>query len=206
MMLMLYLVTWGFRWLLAIDFLVDLLEVTGRGRSMQCHCQKWAGGWDILMCWLRLFNSASTCLYCPYKISATLMEFSVACCFPVWPSFSGSWVVTLLLLLTGQSLEVSADEWCLFALPLQLGGLGICNPVSLAFRLYDSSIHCTEHLIRSIVRFESFELDSHFECVSIHKVNHWQQLSVIFNDEFCQLLPIIIWFFAATGYSVGQGH
>lgn len=34
--------------------------------------------------------------------------------------------------------EVFAAEQCLFALPLQLGGLGICNPVSLASNLYDS--------------------------------------------------------------------
>jgi len=75
-------------------------------------------------------------------------------------------------------------------LPLRLGGLGICNLVSLTFRLYDSSVHCIEHLIRSMFRFESFELDSHFECVSGHKVNHRQQMNAIFNDEFCQLLPL----------------
>jgi len=92
-------------------------------------------------------------------------------------------------LLTMFGLEVSAAERRLFALPLQLGGLSICNPVSLAFCLYDSSVHCSERLIRSIVRFESFELDSHFECVSRHKVNHRQQVNVIFN-EFCPLLPL----------------
>jgi len=62
--------------------------------------------------------------------------------------------------------------------------------VYLAFHLYDSSVHCTEHLIRSIVRFESFELDSHFKCVSMHKVNYHQQMNVIFNDEFCHVLPL----------------
>ena len=87
-------------------------------------------------------------------------------------------------------LEVSAAERRLFALPLRLGGLGICSPVPLASCFYDSSVHCTEHLIRSIVRCESFELDSHFECVSFHRVNHRQQMSVIFNDGFCQLLPL----------------
>jgi len=99
-------------------------------------------------------------------------------------------------------MEVSAAERHLFVLPLRLGGLGIHNPVSLAFHLYDSSVHCTEHLIRSIIRFESFELDSPFECVSRHKVNHRQQMNVIFNDEFCQLLPL----FAAMGYFAGQGQ
>ena len=86
-------------------------------------------------------------------------------------------------------LDVSAAERRLFVL-LRLGGLCICSPVSLASRLYDSSVHCTEHLIRSIVKCESFELDSHFECVSFHRANHRQQMSVIFNDEFCQLLPL----------------
>ena len=38
--------------------------------------------------------------------------------------------------------------------------------------------------------YESFELDSHFACVSFHRANHRQQMSVIFNDEFCQLLPL----------------
>ena len=87
-------------------------------------------------------------------------------------------------------LEVSAAERRLFALPLRLGGLGICNPVSLASNLYDSSVKCTEHLIKSIVRLENFELDSHFECVAINKVTHRQQMSVVFYDEFGQLLPL----------------
>ena len=75
-------------------------------------------------------------------------------------------------------------------LPLRLGDLGICSPVSLASRLYDSSVHCTGHLIRSIVRCESLELDSHFECISFHRADHQQQMSVIFNDEFSQLPPL----------------
>ena len=74
-------------------------------------------------------------------------------------------------------LEVSAAERYLFVLPLRLGVLGICSPVSLASCLYDYSVHCTEHLIRSVVRCESFELDSHFECVSFHRANHRQQMS-----------------------------
>ena len=87
-------------------------------------------------------------------------------------------------------LEVSAAERRLFALPLRLGGLGICNPVSLASHLYDSSVKCTEHLIKSIVGLENFELDSHFECVAINKVTHRRQMSVVFDDEFGQLLPL----------------
>ena len=52
--------------------------------------------------------------------------------------------------------EVSAIERRLFALPLRLGGLGICNPVSLAFHLFNSSVHGTEHLVKSIVGLETF--------------------------------------------------
>ena len=59
---------------------------------------------------------------------------------------------------------VSAVEQCLFALPLRLGSLGICNPVSLAFHLFNSSVRSTEHLVSSIVGFETFELDTHFDC------------------------------------------
>ena len=87
-------------------------------------------------------------------------------------------------------LEVSAAERRLFALPLRLGGLGICNPVSLASRLYNSSIHCTEHLVRSIVGMMNFELDSHFECVSSNKSNFRQQMNANFSEEFSQLLPL----------------
>ena len=61
--------------------------------------------------------------------------------------------------------EMSAVERHLFALPLKLGVLGICNPVSLVFHLFNSSVGSTEQLVRSIVGFEIFELDSHFDCV-----------------------------------------
>ena len=59
--------------------------------------------------------------------------------------------------------EVSAAERPRFVLPLRLGGLGISNPVSLAFDLSTSSVCSTEHLVRSIVGFETFELDAHFD-------------------------------------------
>ena len=84
--------------------------------------------------------------------------------------------------------EVSAVERRLFALPLRLGGLGICNPVSMASRLFDSSVSGTEHLVRSIVGSEIFELDSHFDCVSFNKLRYRQQLDIVFNEEFEQLL------------------
>ena len=86
--------------------------------------------------------------------------------------------------------EVSAIERRLFALPLRLGGLGIYNPVSLAFHLFNSSVYGTEHLVKSIVGFETFELDSHFDCVSSNKLSYRQQLGVNFDEEFSQLLPL----------------
>ena len=86
--------------------------------------------------------------------------------------------------------EVSAVERHLFALPLRLGGLGICNPVSLAFYLFDSSVRITEHLVKSIVGFGTFELDTHFDCVSSNKLSYRQQLGVNFDEEFGQLLPL----------------
>ena len=88
--------------------------------------------------------------------------------------------------------EVSAVEQRLFVLPLQLGSLGICNPVSLAFHLFNSSVRITEHLVKSIVGFETLELDTHFDCVSrsSNKLSYCQQLGVNFNEEFGQLLPL----------------
>ena len=85
--------------------------------------------------------------------------------------------------------EVSAVERRLFALPLRLGGLGICNPVSLAFHLFNSSVCSTEHLVKSIVGFETFELDIHFDCVFSNKLSYRQQLGLNFDEEFGQLLP-----------------
>ena len=86
--------------------------------------------------------------------------------------------------------EVSAVERSLFALPLRLGGLGICNPVSLASHLFDSSVHGTEHLVRSIVGLEIFELDSHFDRVSSNKLHYRHQLNTVFDDEFSRLIAL----------------
>ena len=86
--------------------------------------------------------------------------------------------------------EVSAVERRLFALPLRLGGLGIGNPMSLASHLFNSSVQATEHLARSIVGLEKFELDSHFDHVSLNRLHCRQQLSIIFDDEFDQLFAL----------------
>ena len=62
--------------------------------------------------------------------------------------------------------------------------------MSLAFHLFNSSVHGTEHLVKSIIDFETFELDSHFYCVSSNKLSYHQQLRVNFDEEFSQLLPL----------------
>ena len=86
--------------------------------------------------------------------------------------------------------EVSSVERRLFALPLRLGGLGICNPVSLASYLYDSSIHSTALLVQSVVSSANFELDAHFACVSLSKRNYHEQMNSIFTEQFDELLPL----------------
>ena len=86
--------------------------------------------------------------------------------------------------------EVPAVEQRLFALPLRLGGFGICKPVSLAFHLFNSSVRITDHLVKSIIGFETFELDTHFDCVSSNQLSYCQQLGVNFAEEFGQLLPL----------------
>ena len=68
--------------------------------------------------------------------------------------------------------------------------LGISDPVSLASHLFTSFVCATEHLVRSIFGFETFELDSHFDHVSFNKQSHRQQLGATFNEEFDQLLTL----------------
>ena len=46
---------------------------------------------------------------------------------------------------------------------------GYFNPLALASHMFNSSVGGTEHLVRSIAVLESFELDSHFDCVSPSK-------------------------------------
>ena len=60
----------------------------------------------------------------------------------------------------------------------------------LACHLFTSSVHTTEHLIRSIIGFKTFELDSHFDHVSFNKQFHHQQLGATFDEEFDQLLTL----------------
>ena len=88
------------------------------------------------------------------------------------------------------SVEVSAIERHLCALPLWLDGLGISDPVSLTSHLFTSSVRATKHLVISIVGFETFKSDSHFDHVSFNEQSHRQQLGVTFDEEFDQLLTL----------------
>ena len=69
-----------------------------------------------------------------------------------------------------------------------IGGLGISVPVSLASHLLTSFVYATEHLVRSIVGFEIFELDSHFDPVSFNKQFHHQQLGVTLMKSLLRCL------------------
>ena len=71
---------------------------------------------------------------------------------------------------------------------LYLGGLGISDSMSLASHLFISSVHANKHLVRCIVGFEAFELDSHFDHIYFNKQFHCQQLGATFDEEFDQLL------------------
>ena len=63
--------------------------------------------------------------------------------------------------------------------------------MSLASYLFTSSVCATEHLVRSIVGLETFELGSHFDGVSFNEQFHYQQLGATFYEEFDQLLTLI---------------
>ena len=66
--------------------------------------------------------------------------------------------------------EVSAAVRQLFSLPFQFGGLvGMFNPVAMSAHCYDSSVHSTMPLRKSILGGMTFELDAHIETVSSAK-------------------------------------
>ena len=62
--------------------------------------------------------------------------------------------------------------------------------MSWASHLFTSSVCAIEHLVRFIVGFETFELDSHFDRVSFNKQFHHQHLGATFDEEFDQLLTL----------------
>jgi len=88
--------------------------------------------------------------------------------------------------------EVPVAEHDLLALPLRLGGLRVSNPVSSASYLYDSSLHSTVVLVKSLVTTMLFELDAHFESGSLAKVDYRKLMDSVFIDWFDRLLPFLI--------------
>ena len=141
---------------------------------------RWVGHFDVLA------EAASTQPQLAYAVLSRYLQYEWTFLLRVVPQ-CGQLFQKIELSLFSRFLpamfgvEVSAVERRLSALPLQLGGLGICNPVSLASRLFDSSVRGTEHLVRSIVGLEIFELDSHFDRVSS---NYRHQLNTVFDEEF----------------------
>jgi len=88
--------------------------------------------------------------------------------------------------------EVSVAEHDLLALPLGLGGLGVSNLVSSASYLYDSSLRSIVVLVKSLVSAMLFELDAHFEAVSLAKVDYWKLMDSVFTEQFDRLLPSFV--------------
>ena len=85
--------------------------------------------------------------------------------------------------------EVSSAERDLFSLPLQMGGLGITNPVTAASSCFSSSIHSTTSLVKFITGVSSFELDAHVATVSLARDHHRVSLNEYFSCKFDALLP-----------------
>jgi len=85
-------------------------------------------------------------------------------------------------------MEISTAERDLFALPLQFGGLGMGNPVSMASCLFDSSVCGTVTLAYSIVGAATFKLDAHLETVSEARTYHHKCMDNIYTNDIDKLL------------------
>ena len=84
--------------------------------------------------------------------------------------------------------EVSAIERQLFSLPLQFGGLGVFNPVTMSDYCYDSSVRSTLLLRKSILGSATFEFDAHVETVQSARHSDRQYKIDHFTDVFDQLI------------------
>jgi len=85
-------------------------------------------------------------------------------------------------------MEISTAEHDLFALPLQFGGFGVGNPVSMVSCLFYSSACGTVTLVHSIVDTATFELDAHLETVSEARTYHHKCMDTIYTTDFDKLL------------------
>ena len=84
--------------------------------------------------------------------------------------------------------EVSLAERGLFSLPLRMGGLGICNPMTSASHCYSLSRQSTASLVTFISGASSFELDTHITAVSLAKDNFRTSLNEYFSNKFDSLI------------------
>ena len=84
--------------------------------------------------------------------------------------------------------EVSPAKRGLFSLPLRMGGLGICNPVTSASHCYSLSRQSTASLVTFISGASSFELDTHITAVSLAKDNFRTSLNEYFSIKFDSLI------------------
>ena len=84
--------------------------------------------------------------------------------------------------------EVSPAERGLFSLPLRMGGLGICNPMTSASHCYSLSRQSTASLVTFISGASSFELDTHITAVSLAKDNCRISLNECFSIKFDSLI------------------
>jgi len=91
-----------------------------------------------------------------------------------------------LLALFGMEVSVAERD---LVLPLRLGGLRVSNPVSSASYFYDSSLLSTVMLVKSLVSATLFELDAHFEAVSLAKVDYRKLMDSVFTERFDRLFP-----------------
>ena len=76
--------------------------------------------------------------------------------------------------------EVSPIEQHLFVLSLWLGGLRICNPVSLAPHFFSSSVIIVLNIaLGLLLNLRYLKLDSYADHVSVNTLRYHQQLNFI---------------------------
>ena len=77
----------------------------------------------------------------------------------------------------------SKDEWELFGLPLRMAGLAVVNPVHIAPIQYESAVHSTILLVKSIIGKVPFKFDAHANAVLSSKTVDHQVKTEFFSSE-----------------------
>jgi len=162
-------------------------SLSGRNEYVQSKVHKWAGYINVLA------DVASTQpqLACAALVHSlqhewTFLSHVIPHCDPLFDELERLLASRFLLALF--CVEVSIAEHDLLALPLRLGGLGVSNPVSSTY-LYDSSLRSIVVLVKSLVSATLFELDAHFEAVSLATVDYQKLMDSVFTVRFDRLLP-----------------